>query len=443
MKIKSTLVALSLLTFVFAPAAYSKDAKKPVAKPSSRSSGSSGSSGSKTVKVSLSQVVSRVSSQNLMVQANAQKVYQAKQSVAVARGNLLPKLNLWRIITAPLSLVGALGVVEDIAPFMIPGNWFAAKAQKVFYNAEVEGFRTLKANQIMTAKSTYIHLSYDQSLLRDIEVSKAEVKQSLDFVKAQEDVGVVPQGTSAEIEIRYLALNEDARSVQALINEERATLANLMGYSASANLEIDTASLPTPSSSDPINSSYSDFESRALSAAPELRQYHYLVWASQYVKKETRFSMFGLSTLSSGVAGGIFDNVPRQDGLGFGTGASVAVSKAQTRTLEIQKEGAAETVKRNLRVAVDQYNLDIENYDGVSRRVELTETIQQSLNRRLELGELVPIRDIIEASRNRIQAISSRSEARARFLINQDRINRLTMRKDYDDTGKAVPIKQD
>ena len=444
---KSILILFTVLSLAVgtADAGTSAPAKKKSHSSHSSTSSSKKSSSStqksSTVKVKLSDVVRRVSRENLTVQSNAQKVYQAKASIAVTRGNLLPKLNLWRIVTAPLSLLGALGVVEDVAPFLIPGNWFAAKAQKQFYYAEVEGYRTLKANEILTAKSTYIHLYYDQSLLRDIETSKSEVKASLDFVRAQEETGMVPQGTSAEIEIRYLSLQEDARSVRSLIREESALLSVLMGYSASTELEIDPVSLVSPSTQSPV--SYNDLEARALNASPELRQYYYLIYASQYVKKDTRFSLFGTSTLSNGVAGGIFDNVPRQDGLGFGSGASVNVSKAQTKNLELQKAGAAETVKRNLRIAVDAHNLDIDNYSGIVRRAELTSEIQNNINRRLELGELVPVRDIIETSRSRIQAISQRSEARARFMINQDRINRLVMRKDYDDSSSSVPIAKD
>ncbi|MGE0634407.1 MAG: hypothetical protein AB7O96_18470, partial [Pseudobdellovibrionaceae bacterium] len=126
-------------------------------------------------KVSYDQVVSRVSSENLTIYKGALKVYQAKKSISVARGNLLPKLNIWRVFSIPFDPREALGVIEDLAPFLIPANWFQLKASKDFYRAEVEGYKTLWANEVMTAKSLYLQLLYDRTLFQNIVKGKEEM----------------------------------------------------------------------------------------------------------------------------------------------------------------------------------------------------------------------------------------------------------------------------
>lgn len=379
--------------------------------------------------VSLSDVVKRVSRENLSVRQNALKVYQANKAISVARGNLLPKLNIWRILSTPFDPKSALGIIDDIAPFLIPGNWFQLKAQKLFYWAEMEGYRTLWANEVQTAKALYIHLSYDRKLLSNVDQSARELQFALDYVKNQENLGAIPMGTSRELELRMLALDEDRRALNMLVEEESSLLAVMLGYSATTQLNLQPVPIPDISAANQFR--YEDHEKRVLGASPELKQYHYLIYASQYVKKEAMFSLFGVGSLSRGVAGGVFDNVPIQDGLGFGTPASIAIAKSQTRQIELQREGATEILRRQLRLNVSNLNLEIANFAGVKRRVELTDQIAADIERRMALGEKMPIYDLLEASRNRVQALSAKSEAETRFLVNHDRLMRLTMTQDY------------
>ncbi|MBX9768296.1 MAG: hypothetical protein K2X47_13565 [Bdellovibrionales bacterium] len=161
------------------------------------------------------------------------------------------------------------------------------------------------------------------------------------------------------------------------------------------------------------------------------KQYEFVVEASKSVKKTAQFSLFGVTGDARGVAGGIFDNVPIQDGLGFGTPASIQIAKSQTEMLKSQKAGVAEVLKRQLRVLVTTYNLDLENYPGLVKRVELTNAINQQLYERLRLGQDVDTFSMIEASRNRVQAETALLSANFRFMINEDKISRLTFHGDY------------
>ena len=115
--------------------------------------------------IALQDVVKKVSTENYLVLENALRVYQAKEAIQVARGNLLPKLNLWKLITLPLDPLGIVGMVEDIAPFLVPANWWRLEEQKIFHLAQKEAYRALWANEVMTSKSLFVHTQLDQSLL--------------------------------------------------------------------------------------------------------------------------------------------------------------------------------------------------------------------------------------------------------------------------------------
>lgn len=181
------------------------------------------------VTITINDVVKKVSTENFEVYGNALKVYQAKENIQFARMNLLPKLNLWRVAgVAVESALGnyssALGLIGDIAPFLVPANWFRLEASKVLYMAEKEGYRAFWANSLMTAKAIYVHLLLDQSLLEHIRQSEQELTDLLVLVTSRETLGGVPQGASRDIEIRLLGLQEDERALEVLVNEEESLL---------------------------------------------------------------------------------------------------------------------------------------------------------------------------------------------------------------------------
>ncbi len=386
------------------------------------------------VNISLSDVVTKVSSENFKVYGNALRVYQAKEGIQVARMNLLPKLNLWRVAgvaadTAMGNFASSLGVVEDIAPFLVPANWFRLEAAEVLYNAETEGYRALWANEVMTAKALYVHLLLDLSLREHVLQSKRELEDLLIIVSSREMLGGSPQGTSRDIEVRLLALQEDLRQLDVLISEEESLLSFLMGFEASTLVKPTLIEMPKFEALQPLE--YEDFVFRAVDTSPEIRQFDYFIAASDSIRKEVVYSFLGTSTMSRGVAGGIFDGLPMQDGLGFGAPASMRIVSAQKEILKTQRKGIEETIKRQLKLLVSQYNLDLESYSNLKRRVELTEATNEQLFERLSLGQNVDVLELIEASRNHIQANTSFFAIQYRFLTNEDRLARLIFHDDY------------
>ncbi len=383
------------------------------------------------VTITLQDVVEKVSHDNFNVYGNALRVYQARESIQFARMNLLPKLNLWRIsgVAADAALGGVLGTVQDIAPFLVPANWFRLEASKIVYKAEMEGYRALWANEVMTAKALYVHLLLDQSLFEHVKQSEAELQDLKLIVENREMLGGAPQGSSRDIEIRMLALQEDIRQLEVLIGEETSLLAYMMGMNSATTVQPSAIQMPVFESLKPLN--YEDFLFRALDSSPEIRQFDYFIAASDTVRKEIIYSFLGTSTMSRGVAGGIFDSIPIQDGLGFGMPASMRIASAQKEILKTQRKGVEETVTRHLRLLVNQYNLDLESYANLKKRVDLSVATTQQLYDRLVMGQNVNVLDLVEASRNHIQADTSFFAIKFRFLANEDKLARLIFHGDY------------
>lgn len=382
------------------------------------------------ITVRLEDVVSRISAENFQVLENALRVYQAKEAIEVSRGNLLPKLKFWEMVDIPFEPMMAIGMVSDIAPFLVPANWFRLEEQKVLHLAAQESYRALWSNELMTAKALYLKVLLDHSLLEKILENKQQFEKILEIAKSREKFGGGTQNMSRDIEVRILALSEDERSLRILIEQEKNELSYMLGYPSNTEIDLTSVDLSGFEEFEPLN--YDDFEFRALDSSPEIREFGHLIETADLVKKEVAFSFLGGSEMSRGVEGGIFDALPSQQGLGFGTAPSMRIAKAQKKILKVQKRGIEEVIKRQLKVVIDNYNLDLENYANLKRRTELTKEIFDNLIERLTLGQSIETLELVEASRNQIQAESSFFAIRYRFLTNKDKLSRLIFHEDYD-----------
>lgn len=183
---------------------------------------------------------------------------------------------------------------------------------------------------------------------------------------------------------------------------------------------------------------YEDFIYRAVNVSPEIRQFNYLIEAAQYVKKEVQYAFLGTSSMSRGLTGGVFDGIPVQNGLGFGTGASMRIVRSQKEILKTQQKAVTETVKRHLKLLVNNYNLDVANYKNTKKRLDLAHTILNDLYQQIQFGSDVDSLKLIEASRNVIEADTVLFSTMYRFLSSEDKLARMIFNGDYSKEPVAI-----
>jgi hypothetical protein len=379
--------------------------------------------------VKLSDVVARVSSSNYLVYENALKVYQAKSNIEKARADLLPKLNIWSLagmILDPLSIVEK---IPDVAPFLVPANWFRLEEVKLLYLAEKEGYRALWGNEVHIAKTLYKHVLFDEKLLSHVQLSIQELDKVYKIVKTRETFGGAKPGTSRDIEIRILGLKEDEANLKILSALEHDELTYMLAYSTDEIVTLEAIDLPVVENLSPINPK--EYEFRVLSTSPERRQFDHFFSVLNQIKKEIDYAVLGVSQTSRGVAGGIFDSIPIPSGLGLGREAAVKILNAQKEIMKTQKTGVEETLKRQLRAVGLQYNSDLANYENFKRRVILSKESKDSIIRRIKLGENIDVIELSESSRNQILAETALYTVQYRVMNSTDRLQRLIFDGDY------------
>ncbi len=379
--------------------------------------------------ISLDDVATKVKESNFNVLENAQRIYQTKETITFSKRNLLPRLNFWNILKLPFDWTSAIDIVQDIAPFLVPNNWFRVSQSKLFYLAQKEQYRALWANEVMTAKLLYINTLRDQDFLNLLKKQKEQLTELVEIVKARAVFGEVPTQVLRFLQIRELELAEDIRSLGTLVFEEKKAMGYLMGIPQEDNLKLMSIKLPKVEELKPI--SFETFIFRALDNAPEINQYAYIKASLKYMRREAYFSFLGSSTTARGVGGGVFNNIPLQDGLGFGLGSSLRIAKSQGHIIDLNSKATKEVIKRNLFNLVNNFNSFVENIDNQNERFSLASDNYNAIKTQLVLGMNIAPLEILTSIENLFDASISLTNYKYEVVNTVEKLKRSIFNGDY------------
>ncbi len=379
--------------------------------------------------ITLDEVALKVKESNFTVLENAQRVYQAKETIIFSKRNLLPKLNFWNVLKLPFDWASAIDIVQDIAPFLVPNNWFRVSQNKLFYLAQKEQYRALWANEVMTAKLLYINTLRDEDFLKLLENQQSQLDELIAIVKTRSVFGEVPPQVLKFLQIRRLELAEDIRSLKTLVYEEVKAISYLMGIPVEDDLKLVSIDLPQVESLKPI--SFDTFVFRALDNAPEINQFKYIKNSLKYIRKEAYFTFLGSSTTARSASGGVFNNIPLQDGLGFGLGSSLRITASQGHIIDLNESATKEVIKKNLYNLVNNFNSYIENIDNQNKRFQLAQENYESIKTQLILGMNIDPLEMLTSIENVFDASISLTNYKYEVVNTIEKLKRSIFNGDY------------
>lgn len=382
--------------------------------------------------IGIDDVIDNVSNRNYVIRENAERLYQRKENIKFARNSLLPNLNLWSMLRIPAVIIDPLSIgdiIQDVAPFLVPANWFRARQAELIFRVEEEQYRALWANEVSTAKLLFLS-AYRNLAFKDILQDKVEkYRDILEIARTRNIFGVNNYFSYNIIQDRYLALLEDLRNLNNLTFSEVRELQFLVGIQGDHDLSLDEPPLPRISENKVIT--YPEVIFKVLDSSPEIKQYELLQRALPQIRHEIRFNILGTSSYSLGEGNGAFDHVPIQDGLGFGNSASVNITNAEERTLDIQQQAVTEILSRQARIFVNEYNSLISNYSNTQERFTLAESNYNSLFVHLRIGGEVEALSMIEILDNLFSAKLQALGYEYRFAQLTEKLKRMTFSGDY------------
>lgn len=384
--------------------------------------------------VSIEMVSNKVKEQNLSVLENAEKVYQARTSIDEARMNLLPKLNLWNLGKIIIDPTAVLDLAQDFAPFLVPSNWFRLKETELFYQAEKEGYLALKANELFAARSLYLKVLMDQDLYASLNRFESEFATIRMLIEDRFDLGLETAEVAREIQIQHLNIMEDLIQIKLLVDFEKSTLAQALGIAVNEEIILSAVSSPEGDINLPMESK--DWEEQVLKKSPEINQFNNLIKVIPYIKKEVRFSFLGVSSLSRGTAGGIFDDLPVSQGLGFANGKQIDIINSKSKILELQKKGIEETLRRQVLNVSQDHNSSLKLRTLREERLNLSGLNFKSYVEKLSIGGQLSLPEFSQTMLSFLQSQASFYETFYSFMTNYDRLQRLAFAGAYESISK-------
>lgn len=383
-----------------------------------------------TVELKIEDVVKKVSNENYMVLENAERVYQRKEKIKYSRAGLLPKLNIWNLLKIPAIIIDPLAVgdiIQDVAPFLVPANWFKVGQAKHLYKSQQEQYRAVWANEVSTAKLLFMSVYRDMKFQEILNSKAGQYKELLDLAESRNVFGEGNIFAYNLIKDRHLALVEDSRNLKNLTFSEKKELQFLTGINNEQEISIVPPSLPNLEAAELLD--FSKIIFKVIDASPEAKQYEHMFNALGKVKGEIYFNVLGASTFSSG--NGAFEDIPVQDGLGFGLGASLRISKSEGRILKIQLKATIETLKKQVNLLVNEHNSLIENFDIMKQRATLAESNYQAMVDYISIGGEIDALEMIEILDNLYASKILQVSYQLRYADLVEKLSRMTFTGDY------------
>lgn len=286
---------------------------------------------------------------NTPILTGMNRVHQSKELVNIARGNLLPSINLGSMLSIGSSGAFSLSSIEFLLPFLLPSRWFDFGQMKHLLKADVVALQVLKANQYASAFSLYETIAGDVLLLDILNQEVKDLSEIEAYVNRAYQIGIASKEDYNIAKGQAGLARVNLSKVTNLVATEKAAMRHALGLG-----------LETQFSLDQIEVSPSEWENREVTAAVEEAlarsleslQIQFLAKAA---KDGTWSKVFGFISSSSfrGIAGSgetssAFTNLTLNQsiGIGFAYYPSIRLSQLNEDAIQIrQREVRLETTE--------------------------------------------------------------------------------------------------
>ncbi len=376
-------------------------------------------------KYTLDELVGRARFLNYTVSQEAERVFQAKENIKVARGNLLPSLNIKTV----LGLVAGdyIGAIGKLLPFLFPSNWFKWKAQKDLFEAEKKSFASLRGNEMNSVEGLYYSIYRDQAVVRVLNQHIEWMRKTQANLAKEEEVGTLPTGTAEYFGATIAMLEQDQIAIDKLVKNEYAELAQAVALPPLNGIsELAPLSIPDLSSVKPIHAG--DFFREVQEKSYEIKTLNALLKASKSLTKDVIF--------------GFLD--PEGVGLGFGTASSIRVSKSREHEVKKKIDETYSLMELVSAEVASEYNAALSTY-GVARKglttVEkrLSWLMKRHLNGDPSLDQQDFIDQLIDLQLRILDFSADQWTGLQAYLMARSKLERLRLQGFYQDLEGSIP----
>jgi multidrug efflux system outer membrane protein len=370
-------------------------------------------------------ILTYILNRNSSVLIGLNGVYQAKEQVNVARGQLLPSINVGAALSSGPSF--GLTSISFLLPFLLPSNWYNLDARENQLAANGYAFYLVELNEYASAYGLYVTILSDLSL-RDIFVRHVQILEEVrSSVEAAYASGQATQTDRYEASAQYELARAQLSEIQGLVIRERAIFRKMLGLSLKQEIEFETSHLPSL----PVeNLSPQVVLDNVYQVSPERRQIRSLIAAGQAATFSNVFSFLtgasldfqGNGTGNSPSFGSL--QVSGSAGIGFGYFPSVRLSnlnvdylRIREREIKLEAARVIESTLGSVRQADAQFLFAAKAEDDFSRAFQ-GEILSYRGGTTDLLHVLAEVKNVLDASISRVRAQSDLDSQR----VNLERI---------------------
>ena len=338
-----------------------------------------------------------------------------------AHMNLLPHLSLNTIAAvASFQMNTVLGIVGDIAPFLIPANWINASAAKWQSEADFYAWLLMRADSANIAQGLSYSILRDRAALASLGTYQAPLEAMLDIVHEKEILGIVTQGSTNQLKSLLNSLSETQNQLKQVVNEESRNLALAVGL-VNPDAITDITDDSDSSIENPIAVNKNDLQNLALERSMEVRQIDSLISVAH---EGDLGRMLSWATPSASIGLGL----PSTIEAGHVLVAEIMTQRTQLQALLLQKvENAADQVAASLRT----YTLAKDNTAALRDRFEY-------LHQAMLKGLAVSVTDLQIAIQDQMKGDSDLINAKYSYLAAAGNLDRMLMTGPYLDISTLI-----
>lgn len=353
------------------------------------------------------------------------RVQRGMEAIQVARGNLLPSLNVWRLASALVEPGEILMSAQNFIPFFIPGNWLRLSETKKWSKAEALGFEIFVMNQLLKVRSLAHDLESDASFLESMDAELARLRSLLSLV--QNVSGFSSPKAALGLQLQIGLLESDQRAWRQLFESNWQELAQM----------VPQVSRPKARKPQPLTLSIPE-DIGIFPKVRELRQVDELILGTRSATRSFYWLLLGLNPIFRTENQRPLDEVPAPDGLGLGVFSSVRISQAELKKLELfrdfqKKEWAARQAQLG-----DRMMLLLEEQTLAFQRLELLNSHRIDLETQVRLGARVEPLSLVEAAQQLALAQRDIFRVQGEILKTQEALQRWREAPLYENFLKGI-----
>jgi outer membrane protein TolC len=250
--------------------------------------------------------------ENLDIQIQYEKYYQAQKGTSVALGEFLPKASVHLIY-----LNTTLAILESVVP--TPSGWFNYQASQELAVAEKYATESIRLNILEGLTNNYINIKHQEMLLKSMVDEEKLLRQVYEDAKFMYEQGLGSEGATFMAKRKLLQHRQQMSLLKNLILEEKEMLLIAINRTPQEAKNLVLGELPVDDS-ETLPQTAEEATVVGLNNSTELVTNMYQAEAARFMTHSARWSFISFQ------------------GIGFDYPGKLAIEKSKARIIALQGE---------------------------------------------------------------------------------------------------------